>query len=205
MEIYKKLLTIQQKINGLSKDSKGFNYQYVSGSKVLGAIKPLMNEQGLLLKQEIIKTSREIVTYKSKNIDKTEVLYDVDLLFTWIDTETGEKDENKFSASGMNGFDKGIGSALTYAERYFLLKYFHIATDEDDVDYYEEPKAPAPTAKAETGENKKELEDLIDKSIKMINAKYKDYEVDEMLKKLHKKNLKDCDQQQLKQIFKGVI
>jgi hypothetical protein len=23
---------------------------------------------------------------------------------------------------------------LTYAERYFLLKYFHIATDEDDVD-----------------------------------------------------------------------
>jgi hypothetical protein len=23
---------------------------------------------------------------------------------------------------------------LTYAERYFLLKYFHIATDEDDID-----------------------------------------------------------------------
>jgi len=27
-----------------------------------------------------------------------------------------------------------LGSALTYAERYFLLKYFHIATDEDDID-----------------------------------------------------------------------
>ena len=23
---------------------------------------------------------------------------------------------------------------MTYAERYFLLKYFHIATDEDDID-----------------------------------------------------------------------
>jgi hypothetical protein len=27
-----------------------------------------------------------------------------------------------------------LGSALTYAVWYFLLKYFHIATDEDDID-----------------------------------------------------------------------
>lgn len=204
MAIYKKLLTIQQKINGLGKDTRGYNYQYVSGSKVLGAIKPLMNEQGLILKQEVTRTSHEVVTYKSRGNDKTEILYEVEFLFTWIDAETGERDENRFSASGMNDFDKGIGSAMTYAERYFLLKYFHIPTDEDDVDYYEEPKAPAPATKVETGD-KKELEDLIDKSIKMINAKYQESEVNEMLKKLHKKNLKDCDQQQLKQIFKGVI
>jgi hypothetical protein len=34
----------------------------------------------------------------------------------------------------MNAFDKGYGSALTYGERYYLLKTFHIATDRDDVD-----------------------------------------------------------------------
>ena len=34
----------------------------------------------------------------------------------------------------MNNWDKGLGSALTYGERYFLLKFFHIATDKDDVD-----------------------------------------------------------------------
>ena len=34
----------------------------------------------------------------------------------------------------MNAWDKGLGSALTYAERYYLMKTFHIATDEDDVD-----------------------------------------------------------------------
>ena len=39
-----------------------------------------------------------------------------------------------YKRQGMNGFEKGLGSALTYAERYFLLKYFHIATDEDDID-----------------------------------------------------------------------
>ena len=54
--------------------------------------------------------------------------------FTWIDVENGEKDEIFFGANGQNDWDKGVGSALTYAERYFLLKFFHIATDEDDID-----------------------------------------------------------------------
>ena len=54
--------------------------------------------------------------------------------FTWIDCETGEKDENLFGANGQNDWEKGLGSALTYAERYFLLKFFHIATDADDID-----------------------------------------------------------------------
>jgi len=39
-----------------------------------------------------------------------------------------------FGANGLNEFEKGLGSALTYAERYFLLKFFHINTDEDDID-----------------------------------------------------------------------
>jgi hypothetical protein len=54
--------------------------------------------------------------------------------FTWIDCETGESDVNEFGANGQNDWEKGLGSALTYAERYFLLKFFHIATDEDDID-----------------------------------------------------------------------
>ena len=54
--------------------------------------------------------------------------------FTWIDSETGETDINLFGANGQNDWEKGLGSALTYAERYFILKYFHISTDEDDID-----------------------------------------------------------------------
>ncbi len=192
MAIYKKLLEIQKRINGLGKDTRGYNYQYVSGSKVLGAIKPLMNEQGLILKQEVIDVT-------SLPTGEKDVLFTVNMRFTWVDVESGETDVNTFAAAGCNGKDKGIGAALTYAERYFLLKYFHIATDEDDVDYYE----PAPATKVETG--KKELEELIDKSIKMINAKYQESEVNEMLKKLHKKDLRQCNQEQLKNIFNGVI
>lgn len=134
MGIYKKLLKIQQEIENLSKDSKSFTYTYVSGSKVLEAVRPRMNELGLLLKQEILEIENERQDYQSKNGSKSEILSKVMMRFTWIDTETGEKDENLFGANGQNDWEKGLGSALTYAERYFLLKYFHIPTDEDDID-----------------------------------------------------------------------
>jgi hypothetical protein len=132
--IYQKLLVIQQRINGLGKNKPGFGYQYVTGDKVLEHIKPLMNEQGLLLKQEIISIENTRQDYQAKSGAKSEINSKVMMRFTWIDSETGEKDENLFGANGQNDWDKGVGSALTYGERYFLLKYFHIATDEDDID-----------------------------------------------------------------------
>lgn len=137
--IYQKLLVIQQRIVGLGKDKSAFNYKYVTGDKVLGEIKPLMNELGLLLKQEVLSIENTRQDYslvdKQGNVrSKSEILSKVMMKFTWVDAESGEKDENLFGANGQNDWDKGCGSAYTYAERYFLLKYFHIATDEDDID-----------------------------------------------------------------------
>lgn len=147
MEIYKKLLKIQKAIKGLSKDKKSHNFEYVTGNKLLSFIKPLMDEEGLLLKQEVVSIKNDRMDYKvwDKWMDngqggkgvwkpKSEILSKVMMRFTWIDTETGETDVNMFGANGQNDWEKGLGSALTYAERYFLLKYFHIATDEDDID-----------------------------------------------------------------------
>ena len=134
MSIYKKLLEVQKKVIGLGKDKKSFGYDYVTGSKVLEHIKPILNEYGILLKQEVVTVEKERIDYKAKSGEKSEMLYSVYQKFTWIDTETGEKDENEFFSAGQNDWEKGLGSALTFAERYFLLKYFHIATDEDDID-----------------------------------------------------------------------
>lgn len=134
MNIYQKLLHIQTKINGLGKDKSTYNYKYVTGDKVLGEIKPLMNSLGLILKQEVISIENTRQDYLTNKGSKSEILSKVMMQFTWIDCETGEKDVNSFGANGQNDWEKGLGSALTYAERYFLLKYFHIATDEDDID-----------------------------------------------------------------------
>lgn len=144
LNIYQKLLIIQQKINGLEKDKVGEQdkYKYVTGDKLLGYIKPLMNTLGLILKQEIISIDNIRQDYATKFGSRSEILAKVMMRFTWVDTATGEKDENLFGANGQNGWDKGIGSALTYAERYFILKYFHIATDEDDIDNPDSKQEP---------------------------------------------------------------
>jgi hypothetical protein len=137
--IYQKLLAIQKEIIGLGKDKSANSYKYVTGDKVLSHIKPLMNEHGLLLKQEVISIENVRQDYRvgitaqlPEGRPKAEINSKVMMRFSWVDCETGEKDENLFGCNGQNDWDKGVGSALTYGERYFLLKYFHIATDEDD-------------------------------------------------------------------------
>ena len=165
MSIYKKLLEIQKQVKGLAKDKESHNFSYVTGNKLLSFIKPLMDEQGLILKQEVTEIENTRQDYNvwdkwtvnaqgTKGVwkPKSEILSKVMMRFTWIDCETGEQDVNLFGANGQNDWEKGLGSALTYAERYFILKYFHIATDEDDIDNPERKpnEEPAPIQKTTT-------------------------------------------------------
>lgn len=180
MNIYQKLLEIQKVVNGLGKDSKSFGYQYVSGTKVISEIKPLMNRFGLLLKQEVLSIDNERQDYQTKTGSKSEILSKVMMRFTWIDCETGETDVNLFGANGQNDWEKGLGSALTYAERYFLLKYFHIATDEDDIDNEQRKKTePVKEAYAPTVQQKSEFdllllnEKITDKQRKLMTEEFK--------------------------------
>src|SRR5665811_2026265 len=98
------------------------------------SVKPMMNDLKLILKQEILSIENVRQDYNTRNGSKSELNSKVMMRFTWIDCESGEKDINLFGANGQNDWDKGVGSALTYGERYFLLKFFHISTDEDDID-----------------------------------------------------------------------
>jgi hypothetical protein len=134
MNLYQKLVEIQKSVRSLAKDSYANSYQYVSGSKVLDAVRERMDQLGVLLVQQIDSIENTRIDYQVKNGSKSEMLSKVMMTFTWVDAESGDKLPVPFGANGMNNWDKGLGSALTYAERYFLLKFFHIATDEDDVD-----------------------------------------------------------------------
>jgi len=173
MSIYKKLILIQREIKGLSKDKKSHNYEYVTGNKLLSFIKPLMDKHGLLLKQEVLSIENTRQDYevwdkwkvnangtKGDFKPKSEILSKVMMRFTWIDSETGETDVNLFGANGQNDWEKGLGSALTYAERYFILKYFHIATDEDDIDNPNRKEKTSDTIKQKTYKDCKTKEEL---------------------------------------------
>lgn len=138
MSVYKKLFQVQTAMRSLAANTEGqtgaARYNYVSGSKLLGFVRPLMDRFGLLLTQEVVDIHNEPITYMTRNGEKTEMFTTVHIRFTWIDAEDSSQITNEFFANGMNAWDKGLGSALTYAERYYLMKTFHIATDEDDVD-----------------------------------------------------------------------
>lgn len=138
MPVYQKLHQVQAATRSLAANAEGqtgsARYAYVSGAKLLGVVRPLMDKLGLLLTQEVVDIKNEPITYMTRNGEKTEMFTTVHIRFTWVDAEDGSQIVNDFFANGMNAWDKGLGSALTYAERYYLMKTFHIATDEDDVD-----------------------------------------------------------------------
>lgn len=150
MSVYKKLATIQAAMRSLAANAEGqtgqAKYGYVSGSKLLGILRPLMDKQKLLLSQEVVEITNTPISYMTRNGEKTEMFTTLKIRFTWIDSEDETTLVNEFYANGMNAWDRGLGSALTYAERYYLMKFFHIATDEDDVDAQVKDEAINPAA-----------------------------------------------------------
>ena len=58
---------------------------------------------------------------------------------------------------------QGFGSALTYASRYFLLKYFNVATSDDDPDEYRRRQR-----EAEEEENRLVSEKLVEQIHQMV-------------------------------------
>jgi hypothetical protein len=193
LNLYQKLHKIQSQVKGLGKDRDGQNYKYVTGTKVIDHIKPMMNDLGLILKQEILSIDNERQDYETSlslnretNIwsgkPKSEILSKVMMRFTWIDVESGEKDENSFGANGQNDWEKGLGSALTYAERYFLLKYFHIATDEDDIDNPERKEEELKLQREQEEAQKKETERLTEINKTLVKCKTEETLKEEFLK-----------------------
>lgn len=132
--LYRKLLQIQKAVAGLGKDQDGDKYKYVSGAKLLSYIRPLMDDLGLLLIPEVKEANFARQDYATSKGSKSEMFCSVKMLFTWVDAESGETLPCEWASSGMNNWDKSLGSSVTYSERYFLLKFFHIQTDSDDVD-----------------------------------------------------------------------
>lgn len=142
-----KLLALQKAVQGLKKDSHadafkgGRGYDYLSGDKLLSVVRPAMDTLGLRLLQDM-DTDKVQFSASGAAI--------IPFIFTWVDAETGEREEHRWLAAGSNSpVDKAIGSATTYAERYFLMKSFHLQTDCDDTDALQEADFQPQTRQAE--------------------------------------------------------
>ncbi|EOU1600908.1 ERF family protein [Clostridium perfringens] len=137
MNLWQKLIEVRKEIDNFVKDTKGFGYQYVSGSQVLSKIRPKMDELRVLLKIETEDILWTTFDYKnSKGEDKTDFVIAGKVKYTWINAdEPTEREECSFDIFGQqDDISKAYGSGLTYSERYFILKSLQAPTDNDDPD-----------------------------------------------------------------------
>ena len=140
LNLYQKLIEIKKCLPRLKKDAKGYNYNYVSGASVLAQIQDKMNELGVLLVPSVTGKNLHLDHYEATNsygktATKEVRIVEADMIMTWIDAESKEKFEVPWLCFGeQDDASKAFGSGLTYSERYFLLKFFNVPTDEDDPD-----------------------------------------------------------------------
>lgn len=134
MNIYEKLLEMQKQVDMIIKDAKNLSdkYDFVSNENVLERFRPMMNEYGLLLIPVIERAELHEGTTKSGT---TRFMTEIWPKWIWHDVESGEEVQVLWYGQGVDlAGEKGVGKAVTYAEKYFLLKFFHVPTKKDDPD-----------------------------------------------------------------------
>ena len=124
LNIYEKLIEVRKKVLYLQKDSKAYNFKYANEDSILSAIRPSMDELGLFLEFEM--------TSLSQISDKT---CQAEFTFTWVNASNPkEKTSSKMFLQTVTGDTQKIGGLATYANRYFLYKYFNVPTGDLDPD-----------------------------------------------------------------------
>lgn len=201
LNLFQKIADVKANIDGFTKDAKSYNYSYVSGSQVLHRIRNKMIENNLLL---IPKTTEEnykqiqVTRFNQKakrEITVTEFVVEMKLTYVWINADKPEEQlEIPFYAVGQqDDVSKAHGTGLTYAERYFLMKFFNIPTDEDDADAKEKQEKYANSS----NQLKDILRDEANKFIQIsensgLSEKYKDE-----ISKLKMMDVNTLDKQQI--------
>lgn len=138
LNLHQKLIEIRKQVPYIQKNSKGFNFEYVSGSILLGLLRPKMDELGILLSysiDELITDDVErLVKNKMVQTGRTKLKY----VFTFTNADKPEETISQtLWTQGIGDDIQSAGSFSTYTIRYFLLGFFQIPTDKDDPDAFE--------------------------------------------------------------------
>lgn len=144
--VFQRLAEVRKIVPYLKKEQKGAQYSYVGSSDVLGSLHSKINEEGLILVPEITghvltPDIEEVPDKYNKEQMKKRVTYftELEMTMTWVNIDNPEDRVSvRWYAQGVDiAGEKGVGKALTYGEKYFLLKFFNIATDKDDPDAFQ--------------------------------------------------------------------
>ena len=135
LNIFQRLLKITNDLETVKKNltvelKGGKGYKAVGEVDVLNAVKPLEVKYGVYsypIKRSVIESKEMINKYDTVNlfmrVETTYRFVNVDKPDEFIDTIT--------YGDGVDSQDKAPGKAMTYADKYALLKAYKIATGDD--------------------------------------------------------------------------
>lgn len=156
LNIYQKLAKIRKPVEIIKKNKKGYGYTYVNEEMILSKITGLMEKYGVSLIPNIVHGTASVTPYQisKTKTDKTgkpfeehtsEVLVNAEMIWRWVNNDDPSDmiEVPWYMVGSQADASQAFGSALTYASRYFLLKYFNVATSDDDPDEYRRRQAEA--------------------------------------------------------------
>lgn len=149
LNIIQKLSGIRKMAAAVKKSADGYNYTYPPEDEVLANVTAGMNKYGVGLHLSVdpnykitpfdydkVKKNKQGEIISSEKIN--EWLFEGTAIYEWINEEDpNDRIEATWPLIGQQtDASQAFGSATTYCNRYFMLKYFQTATVKDDPDAY---------------------------------------------------------------------
>ena len=138
MNLYQKLLAITAELNTVAKNlnvetGKGKSYKAVSERDVLDAVKPLEAKYHVYsfpVKREII--DKDVLVTTTQYGERQQFFMRMETLYRFVNADKPEEfiDIQGFG-DGIDSGDKAPGKAMTYSDKYALLKAYKISTGDD--------------------------------------------------------------------------
>ena len=137
MNIFKKMKEATEKIGRVAKNLEvgyGKNmYKAVSEADVLDAVKPIEAELGIYsypYDREVIY--QDMVTVNSGENERVNAFFRIKVVYRFVNIDNPEEYIDIVSyGDGVDSQDKAPGKAMTYADKYALLKAYKIETGDD--------------------------------------------------------------------------
>lgn len=142
MNIYQRIDAITAELAVVGKNltvqtGKAGSYKAVGERDIIDAVKPLEHKYGVVsypVSREILddETLESESTYSGNTTKKTTFYIKIRTKYRFVNIEKPEEYiETETISDGIDSGDKGGGKAMTYGDKYALMKVYKISTGED--------------------------------------------------------------------------
>ena len=146
MNLQQKLRKIAETADAIQKSKEGYGYRYVPEPEVLAVITGALNKYHVNIIPQINPGTLTVTPLRYEKMDRktkqlipvNEVLVQGEMIYKFVNSDNpAEEAEVPWAfVAQMEDAAQAFGSALTYANRYALVKIFQIATTDTDPDEY---------------------------------------------------------------------